>query len=293
MDNPPTLLPATPFRVASVSLLQPRQPMARTLRGPSHAEPLPPEAAHAALLWQHAVHDVRGKLGVVTNLTTLLQQPSSELRRVALLSMLERNVASLGLLLDGVADLARLEVTPVAPAFDRVNVAAVLEGVCDSLMALSDGRGLRIEFRGPRVLVTETDALVLERIAQNLMLNAVRYTRARCVVLTCGANDRAALGRWFFDIRDASPADAAAPAGQVRQALPGTFGVQPLPAGEGIGLAIVARLTESLGGDVESAATPYGRWTRVSLPRRARVAQVTWPRVVSACSHGPVQAPGG
>lgn len=281
MDKPSTPLPSTEFLTGLFQAVSPTAPP----RGrPGHwapwggkaadpPAPPAPEARLASVLWQQAVHDIRGKLGVVTNLTALLQRPATEQHHAALLAMLDRNVASLGRLLDGVADLARLDAAPELPVLQRVNAAAVLQRVCDGVTALAESRGLGVEFRGPAVLLAETDPLMLERIAQNLMLNAVRYTRATGVVLSCASSDGAALGRWCFEVHDAASAagGGALPRSSLVLQLPP--GGQPLPAGEGIGLSIVARLSQALGGAVQTSCTVNGRVTRISLPRRPNAAQ--------------------
>lgn len=268
MDKTLTLAPALPRKVGPF----PNAPLARPAAWapwPARITELPPpDSQAAAVLWQHAVHDVRGKLGVVANITLLLQRPATDERRTALVEMLGRNVTSLGQLLDGVADLAHLQAGVECPVLRPTNAAAALQGVCDSVMALAHTRGLQVEYRGPAVLPVDTDPLMLERIAQNLMLNAVRYTGSRGVLLTCGTSDRAAAGRWFFDVRDVTPAQAVALATDLPQAWVRPVAAQPLPSGEGLGLAIVARLSRLLGAEVETVSTGVGRWTRVSLPRR-------------------------
>jgi hypothetical protein len=289
MDKPTPLPPAHLFKIAPFSA----EPHSRPgLWVPCLDSPIDLPAAesrNASLLWQHAVHDLRGKLGVVANITLLLQRPSSDERRLALVSMLDRNVTSFGLLLDGVADLARLQAVAEAPVLRPLNAAVVLQGVCDSVMAMAETRGLHVEYRGPSVLPVETDMRMLERIAQNLMLNAVRYTTSRGVVLTCGASPRVAPGRWFFDVRDV--------AGALHLPLQGLHAspaTRPLPQGEGIGLAIVARLSRLLGAEVEMGSTGTGRWTRVSLPRRGDGALATLlgaaPRATRTARPG--RAPG-
>lgn len=264
MDKTPPHLPASTAVVASFTC-RPRGRPATWVPWPCPAAHLPAaDVRLAAVLWQQAIHDVRGKLGVVTNLTTLLQRPSTDERRAALVAMLDRNVSSLSQLLDGVADLARLDATPQAPVLHRVDVTAVLQGICQSVQALAESRGVRVEFMGPTQLLADTDVLMVERMAQNLMLNAVRYTRSSAVVLSCGSFDGMASGRWFFEVRDLAASTADAPPKVVVMPLAG----MPLPAGEGIGLSIVARLSSLLGGEVQTTSTASGRCTRISLPRR-------------------------
>jgi hypothetical protein len=85
-----------------------------------------------AELWQQAAHDLRGNLGVVSNVAQgLALGDLPEERREAFLGLLQNNVGALHRLLDDVTDLARLhagqEVRRVAP-FDA---ADVLRRLCD------------------------------------------------------------------------------------------------------------------------------------------------------------------
>lgn len=285
MDKPSTHSPAHATPCASMHAA-PRCRGGASLPWPSAVpDALQPDCRAASVLWQHAVHDMRGKLGVVTNLTVLLQRPLTEQRREALLAMLDRNVASLAQLLDGVADLARLDAVPESPALKRVNAAAVLQGVVANVTALAHSRGLDVTYQGPALLLAETDALMLERIAQNLILNAVRYTRSRGVVLSCASSDGTALERWCFEVRDVlAPADVEPHAALMLHTPPQA---EPLPAGEGIGLSIVTRLSRALGGRVQTTSTLDGRVTRISLPCRPDVAQAPLLRSAAlAQRHG-------
>lgn len=63
-----------------------------------------------ARLWQQAAHDLRGNLGVVATATAGLASPkATELMRSGFLRLLDRNVSSLGHLLNDVTSLARLQ----------------------------------------------------------------------------------------------------------------------------------------------------------------------------------------
>jgi signal transduction histidine kinase len=204
------------------------------------------------------VHDLRGLLSVIATVTTVLQRPSSRDRLETLLVVLHRNVSGLCGLLDGVADLARLDTTQEQAVLCRVDIASVLSGLSGGFRELATSRGLQLQTQGPRELLADSDALMLTRVVQNLMLNAISYTEARGVALRWGT---AAGGRWYVEI------------GDVPGIEPGAGELQPLAAhvpgaGEGIGLAIVERLCGVLGGRMQIVCTGGLRSTRIELPRR-------------------------
>lgn len=261
--------PYSPLDTLAPSVVQSILPSYRHIESLGAADGGAPDAdLLSSQLWQQAVHDLRGKLSVVTAVTALLQKPRSDIRRLELMAVLDRNVAGLRDLLNGVADLARLDTQRECPVICTIDVATALQDMCNNVRVVASSRGLRIEISGPASLIAESDPLMMARIAQNLMLNAVQYSRSAGVMLTYGLCDAAEFGHWYFDVSDATGSlcgDEASAAGSTS----GAPTVATCAAGEGIGLSIVGRLCGLLGGTmaVENVAGA-GRTTRITLPRR-------------------------
>lgn len=221
-----------------------------------------------AALWRQAVHDLRGLLSVVSAVTTTLQRPSSSERREALLAVLQRNVGGMCTLLNGVAVLARLDATQEQAVLRPLDLSVVLGGLGGSFRELASGRGIQLELRGPRQLLAESDALMVTRMVQNLMLNAISYTQAGGVALTWGGcDDTPAGGLWYFEIADLPRIAADIHAPQT-PAAPSPAAAWTLRAGEGIGLSIVKRLCAALGGRMQIVCKGTARSTRIELPMR-------------------------
>ena len=233
-----------------------------------------------AELWQQAAHDLRGNLGVVSNVTHGLA--FSDLppeRRTTFLDLLRNNVGALHRLLDDVTDLARLhagqEIRRVAP-FDA---ADVLRRLCDDLRPVAEGKGLYLRIEGLSSLPVEGDAVKIQRIGQNLLLNALKYTITGGVVVSWADTAARDDGRWVLAIQDSGPGFHAGPGAPLVSALSATPGEAPVaphdsrPArqlhGEGLGLAIVKRLCELLDASLELDTDPgKGTTVRVLAPRR-------------------------
>ncbi len=228
---------------------------------------LPDAGLLASQLWQQAVHDLRGKLGVVAAVTALLQKPRSDVRRLELMVVLDRNVAGLRDLLNGVADLARLDAQREYPVICTINMATAMQDMGNNLRIMAASRGLSLDIGGPASLIAQSDPLMVARIAQNLMLNAIQYTRSAGVALTYGLCDVAEFGHWYFDVSDAADALACGDASVAVQA-PSSPAAAAGCKGEGIGLSIVGRLCGLLGGTVTVRSVGLGRTTRITLPRR-------------------------
>lgn len=242
----------------------------------------------AAALWRQAVHDLRGLLSVVVTVTAVLQRPSSSERREALLAVLHRNVDGMCKLLNGVADLARLDATHERPVMRPLDLSLVLEGLCSGFRELAICRGLRLESQGPRQLLAESDLLMVTRMVQNLMLNAISYTQTDVVALTWGTcDDMTAGGVWYFEIADL-PRTVAGMNEPAPVAAPNPAAACVSGAGEGIGLAIVERLCGALGGQMQIVCTGTARSTRIELPRRyaGSLDDLTISATEPGCSRG-------
>jgi signal transduction histidine kinase len=256
-----------------------------------------------AQLWQQAAHDLRGNLGVVVNATAGLTASTSDAMRANLLRLLDRNVKALHHLLDDVTGLARLQAGQEHRHVESLDAAALLRDVCEGVQVLSQDRNLFLRFDGPATLPVEADPIKTRRIAQNLVLNAVKYTRQGGVTVTWGEGMPGDRERWFLQVQDTGPGFHVGPASQLAGALEtatdqanqvaedgatgevthvnGEVGstvrvrtdFRPVhqQTGEGIGLSIVKRLCELLDATVELESTVgVGTTFRVLLPRRYR-----------------------
>lgn len=255
-----------------------------------------------ARLWQQAAHDLRGGLGVVATATAGLASPrASEPMRSSFLRVLDRNVASLTHLLNDVTSLARLQGGLEHRKVEPMDAGTLLAALCEDLQPLAQQRGLSLTFSGPAALPVQGDMVKVRRIAQNLVINAVKYTRSGGVTIRCGDCAPADMERWFLEVEDTGPGFHAGPGSQLAGALeeatdqarqvavdaatgaithvnvdladtyPSREDSRPVrqQAGEGIGLSIVKRLCDLLGGTTElESRIGVGTKFRILLPRR-------------------------
>ncbi len=257
------------------------------------------ERAH---LWQQAAHDLRGGLGVVATATAGLASPkASEPVRGSFLRLLDRNVAALSHLLNDVTSLARLQGGFEHRQLAPIDAADVLATLCEDLQPQAQQRGLFLKFAGAASLPVEGDAVKTRRIAQNLIINAIKYTRSGGVTVSCGYCAPGDRERWFFQVSDTGPGFHAGPTSQLAGALeeateqarqinadhdtgmvshvsvelpePHVAHADPRPPqqqpGEGIGLSIVKRLCDLLDATTElQSEADVGTTFRILLPRR-------------------------
>jgi signal transduction histidine kinase len=254
-----------------------------------------------ARLWQQAAHDLRGGLGVVATATAGLAAPqASDQIRARFLRLLDRNVSSLSQLLNDVTSLARLQGGMEHRQIEPIDAAALLATLCEDLQPQALQRSLHLRFEGVHELPVEGDAIKTRRIAQNLVLNAVKYTSSGGVTVSCGTCRSGDRERWFMQISDTGPGFHAGPgsilAGALEEATDqarqvaadhatGTVThvnvdlaesisaaddqrpVRQQP-GEGIGLSIVKRLCDMLDATIElRSEADIGTTFRILLPR--------------------------
>lgn len=309
-DARPTIAPAALCeawrRVSEFSLMGMSESVAqyeRMQRGDAEARVSALEAAAAQLgelerqraeAWREATHDLRGNLSIVENVTHVLrkQGPSEKW-----LSVLGRGVASLNALLDDLTTQARLDAGHETREVRPLDAAAALSELCANLEPLAADRDLFLKCEGPSHLEVEGDRVKICRIAQNLVLNALAYTKRGGVKVTW-EEIAGTTRRWTMCVQDSGPGlagsavsalsvalDAATREGQAVEregAMRGDPSAEPTPAptlasrsgqgpgfktGEGIGLSIVKRLCELLDASIE-LHTPPGAGTtfRVTFP---------------------------
>ena len=251
-----------------------------------------------ALLWQQAAHDLRGNLGVVVMATAgLASTQTTDDVKARFLTTLDRNVRALHRLLEDVTSLARLQSGQETRSVAALDASRLLLDLSDALQAFAGERRLALTFDGPPSFTVVGDAIKTERIVQNLVLNAIKYTRQGGVAVRWGEIEGDDPGRWFIEVKDTGPGFDAGP----RTALAGALGVatdlskdisadaqqgevthversqstlpdarpgQALPSGEGIGLSIVKRLCTLLDATLEFESRPgEGTTFRVLLPK--------------------------
>ena len=255
-----------------------------------------------AELWQQAAHDLRGNLGVVANATAgLSREDVPEPTRSSFLRLLQKNMSSLHSMLDDVTSLARLQAGQEQVHAKPFDAASLLMELCENLQPLAAERRLFLRTDGPATLEVQGDAVKIRRIAQNLLINALKYTHQGGATLSWGDSRQNDTERWMLCVQDTGPGLHAGPGAPLAAALEeateeahhveeraragadGQPADEPAPSpssppdrrpvhqahGEGIGLSIVKRLCELLDASIELESKPHeGTLCRVVLPRQ-------------------------
>lgn len=255
-----------------------------------------------AELWRQAAHDLRGNLGVVVNATTgLTLTKAPEPVRDEFVRLLQKSVSSLHSMLEDLMGLARLQAGHEQRVVQTFDAGKLLRELCEGLQPQASQLGLFLKADGADLLQVQGDPVKIRRITQNLLLNALKYTRQGGVTVSWGDSRDNDAERWMLSVQDTGPGFHAGPgallAGVLKEATkdareledkagegeagdgaaqhsPASGSSQPDPRpvhqepGEGIGLSIVKRLCELLDASLELESKPgEGTIFRVIFPR--------------------------
>jgi signal transduction histidine kinase len=251
--------------------------------------------------WREAAHDLRGKLGAVKNVTEVLnndRMPESE--RAEFRTMLQKGITSLHALLDDLLVLSRLEAGHDQRKVASFDAGVMLRDLCAAMQSMATEQNLFLETEGPAPFMVHGDSVKIQRIAQNLLLNALKYTEQGGVKVSWGEVAPQTYERWILCVQDTGPGFQDGPVTPLAYALKksteevqaveheakkagqdSTFvGRAPtLPSesmqrpdcrspGEGIGLSIVKKLCELLDASLEfETERGKGSTFRVIFPR--------------------------
>ena len=225
-------------------------------------------------LWRQAAHDLRGNLGVVANATVALTHTGlRESSRDDFVRILMRSVTSLHHLLDDVTSLARLQAGRERRRIEPLDVGLLFQQLCEGIRPLAQQHRLFLRCEGPPAFAAEGDAVKIRRIAQNLILNAVKFTQEGGVTVSWGDSEANDPKRWMLTIQDTGPGIHTGAGKPLSSALegkppPGPEIVAP-DSGEGIGLSIVKRLCDMLDATLElESVEGAGTTFRIRFPRQ-------------------------
>ena len=255
-------------------------------------------------LLRETAHDLRGSVGVLASTTALLAKPQvAGPARDHFHNLLQQRIRSMSGLLTDLVELARLEAGQSPLRIEPFDASERLREYCEMLRPAAAARNLFLNWSGPRSLPVEGDPIKLQRIVQNLLLNALKATQCGGVLVRWSAARGKVPRQWLLSIGDTGPVFALQSAGPLRHALKRATdaaheveagaanrregggehrhadvlaagsgpGSAELPSGEGSGLSIGKRLCELLGATVELDTAPgHGTTIRIAFPMRYR-----------------------
>jgi signal transduction histidine kinase len=202
-------------------------------------------------------HEVRNPLGTIFNAVASLRRGSGSTNLPGLLDILQEEADRLQRLVADLLDFSRPSVVEVAP----VDLRPILEHAIEAarLDPALGGKAKEVELDiAPKLSSIDTDARLLHRALVNLLVNALQNVDADGKVSL-----RAAVERDLLCITVHN--DGAPIARELAERLFEPF-FTTRATGTGLGLAVVRRIAEDLGGSVKLEPTSEGTRFLLALP---------------------------
>jgi two-component system sensor histidine kinase CpxA len=210
-------------------------------------------------------HELRSPLARLNVALEIAKQRSTP-ETAGALQRIETESNRLNEMISSILTLSRLESGAVDVSRDRVDIAAVVASVAEDADFEARARSKRVEFTADGPAVIQGNERLLRSAVENVLRNAVRYTKENSAVeVALGADN----GRTVIDIRDHGGgvpdeelANLFRPFYRITEARERKTG------GIGLGLAIAEQAIRAHGGTISAANEGDGLVVRITLNGR-------------------------
>lgn len=210
-----------------------------------------------------ASHDLRQPVHALSLFVGALKQNPSPAQSQLILQHVGGAVDAMGAMFNALLDISKLDADLLQPDWQEVDLQALLERIAADHSAVASAKGLDFvcDLQAAARQAVYTDPILLERILQNLLSNAVRYTAQGTVAIQV----RVRQGRAQVLVADTGAGIAR---GQREQVFEEFVQLNPTERegrqGLGLGLSIVRRLAQLLRMNLVLRSKP-GRGTVFAL----------------------------
>lgn len=207
-----------------------------------------------------ASHDLRQPLQSLTLFASALSERIKYPEVSKIVSNIDASVRALEQLFNALLDISRLDAGVLQPGRKHFALQSLCARLINDYLPEAEKKGLILEC-SVGDFVVHSDPALLERILRNYVSNAVRYTDAGKVRLSCVPMN----GQIRIDVMDTG---IGIPTSQQREIFSEFFQLgnpeRDRTKGLGLGLAIVDRVAKLLGHAIEVESTP-GQGSRFSV----------------------------
>jgi PAS domain S-box-containing protein len=193
-----------------------------------------------------ASHDLRQPVQALSLLNGALRRTVKDERALEMIDSQQHSLTAMTNLLNSLLDISRLDAGAVSPELEDFPIRRLIDRLSDEFARQAQHNGLEFSSLSSDSVVC-SDPNLLAEIIQNLVSNAIRYTDKGSVTLECVESE----GRCRIDVTDTG---IGIEEDQI-DAIFGEFHQCKAPGaskeGFGLGLAIVSRLADLLGAQID------------------------------------------
>lgn len=218
---------------------------------------------------QHLLHDISHELrSPLTRMQAAIGLLQQDPARQEMVERIERESVRMDTLIEALLTLARLQGRPESIEREPIDIVELLSVIVEDAQFEAGMKGCRVSLQTCPAFVSCVSGELLYRCFENVIRNAVRYTRPNTTVVVW-AEVNLGANCLTLQITDQGP-------GVESERLQSIFhpferGLNEASAGFGLGLAIAARAVEMHGGTIVARNEPSGGLTvEISLPGLAR-----------------------
>ncbi|NJD55205.1 MAG: HAMP domain-containing histidine kinase [Nitrospirae bacterium] len=223
------------------------------------AEALQKEDALRRRLTSNIAHELRTPLAVMkANAEAMIDGVVAD--HAQGLENIRLEIEKLIRLVEGIEDITKAEASFFSKKdHAEIDLSEFLARMASTMLPLAAEKGLHMTAPPERSIRVITDPEKLERILQNILSNAIKYTEKGEISIDCGQKKK----RFFIEVRDSGigiPEDK-------KELIFRRFYRGDRSHGIGLGLAIVKELLDVMGGSIEvDSSEGKGTTFRIWLP---------------------------
>ena len=198
-----------------------------------------------------ASHDLRQPVQALSLLNGALRRTVKDERALEMIENQEHSLTAMTNLLNSLLDISRLDAGAVTPELEEFPMQRLIDRLSAEFARQAAHKGLKFESESCQALV-RSDPNLLSEIIQNLISNAIRYTDKGVVKLRCVESD----GRCSIEVADTGIGIENDQIDAIFKEFHQLKSPGSNKEGFGLGLAIVRRLADLLGHDIDVQSTP-------------------------------------
>jgi light-regulated signal transduction histidine kinase (bacteriophytochrome)/FixJ family two-component response regulator/HPt (histidine-containing phosphotransfer) domain-containing protein len=239
-------------------------------------------------------HEIRSPLSGLLGVLELLRGTDLDDEQARMARMIHESGSTLLAVLNDVLDFSKIEAGAMTVTLEAVALREVVDGVVGPQIAIAAAKGLTLHASIDRDVPARvgTDALRLRQILNNLLSNALKFTRAGEIALRVERVAETTAPLLRFRVRDTGIGMDADVLGRLFRPFEQADGSTSRQfGGTGLGLSISRQLARLLGGDLTVVSTPnVGSEFTLDLPLLPAEQEVAEAGVGDAARATPIAA---